>query len=98
MSARPRTLAARLQGIAEPNVVVVAEGTRELLGNLFELAGPRGQGPQGHCRAGAGLGGAAGEFGGRPLRRAACERPDRARRAGRRTRIAASALVEGKDR
>ena len=30
-------LAARLQGIAEPNRVVVAEGTRRLLGNLFEL-------------------------------------------------------------
>jgi class 3 adenylate cyclase/predicted ATPase len=30
-------LAARLQGIAEPNVVVIAEGTRRLLGNLFEL-------------------------------------------------------------
>ncbi len=30
-------LAARLQGIAEPNMVVVAEGTRKLLGNLFEL-------------------------------------------------------------
>jgi class 3 adenylate cyclase len=30
-------LAARLQGIAEPNAVVVAEGTRRLLGNLFEL-------------------------------------------------------------
>ena len=30
-------LAARLQGIAEPNVVVVAEGTRRLLANLFEL-------------------------------------------------------------
>jgi class 3 adenylate cyclase/tetratricopeptide (TPR) repeat protein len=30
-------LAARLQGIAEPNVVVIAEGTRKLLGNLFEL-------------------------------------------------------------
>ena len=31
-------LAARLQGIAEPNAVVIAEGTRRLLGNLFELA------------------------------------------------------------
>ena len=31
-------LAARLQGIAEPNTVVIAEGTRKLLGNLFELA------------------------------------------------------------
>jgi class 3 adenylate cyclase len=30
-------LAARLQGIAEPNMVVVAESTRRLLGNLFEL-------------------------------------------------------------
>src|SRR5262249_23427339 len=30
-------LAARLQGIAEPNSVVIAEGTRKLLGNLFEL-------------------------------------------------------------
>ena len=30
-------LAARLQWIAEPNTVVIAEGTRRLLGNLFEL-------------------------------------------------------------
>ena len=30
-------IAARLQGIAEPNMVVIAEGTRKLLGNLFEL-------------------------------------------------------------
>jgi class 3 adenylate cyclase/predicted ATPase len=30
-------LAARLQGIAEPNGVVIAESTRKLLGNLFEL-------------------------------------------------------------
>src|SRR6202521_4472920 len=30
-------LAARLQGIAEPNEVVIAEGTRKLLGNLFDL-------------------------------------------------------------
>ena len=30
-------LAARLQGIAEPNMVVIADGTRRLLGNLFEL-------------------------------------------------------------
>ena len=30
-------LAARLQSIAEPNMVVIAEGTRKLLGNLFEL-------------------------------------------------------------
>ena len=30
-------LAARLQGIAEPNTVVIAESTRKLVGNLFEL-------------------------------------------------------------
>jgi class 3 adenylate cyclase/predicted ATPase len=30
-------LAARLQRIAEPNVVVIAESTRRLLGNLFDL-------------------------------------------------------------
>jgi len=30
-------IAARLQGIAEPNRVVVAESTRRLVGNLFEL-------------------------------------------------------------
>ena len=30
-------LAARLQGIAGPDSVVIAEGTRKLLGDLFEL-------------------------------------------------------------
>jgi class 3 adenylate cyclase/predicted ATPase len=30
-------LAARLQGLAEPNAVVIAESTRKLLGTLFEL-------------------------------------------------------------
>jgi predicted ATPase/class 3 adenylate cyclase len=32
-------LAARLQGLAEPNTVVIAESTRRLLGNLFDLKG-----------------------------------------------------------
>jgi class 3 adenylate cyclase len=36
-------LAARLQGIAEPDTVVIAESTRMLLGNLFDL---QGLGPQ----------------------------------------------------
>jgi class 3 adenylate cyclase len=36
-------LAARLQGVAEPNMVVMAEGTRRLIGNLFDL---RDLGPQ----------------------------------------------------
>jgi class 3 adenylate cyclase len=30
-------LAARLQGVAEPNAIVIAESTRKLIGNLFEL-------------------------------------------------------------
>src|SRR6201993_262644 len=30
-------LAARLQGVAEPNSVMIADGTRRLLGNLFDL-------------------------------------------------------------
>ena len=30
-------LAARMQSVAEPNMVVIAESTRRLLGNLFEL-------------------------------------------------------------
>jgi class 3 adenylate cyclase/predicted ATPase len=30
-------LAARLQGLAEPNTVVIAESTRKLVGNLFDL-------------------------------------------------------------
>jgi len=30
-------VAARLQGVAEPNTVVIAESTRRLLGNLFDL-------------------------------------------------------------
>jgi class 3 adenylate cyclase len=30
-------LAARLQGLAEPNIVVIAESTRKLLGDLFDL-------------------------------------------------------------
>jgi class 3 adenylate cyclase/predicted ATPase len=32
-------LAARLQGVAEPNSLVIAESTRKLVGSLFELAG-----------------------------------------------------------
>jgi class 3 adenylate cyclase/predicted ATPase len=36
-------LAARLQSIAEPNTVVIAESTRKLLGNLFDLQDLGGQ-------------------------------------------------------
>ena len=51
-------LAARLQGIAEPNTVVIAEATRKLLGNLFELRdlGPKDlKGITGPARAWAAL-------------------------------------------
>jgi len=51
-------LAARLQGVAEPNVVVIADSTRKLLGNLFELEdlGPRDiKGISGQARAWAAL-------------------------------------------
>jgi class 3 adenylate cyclase/predicted ATPase len=51
-------LAARLQGIAEPNTLVIAESTRKLLGNLFDLQDLRGQdlkGIEGPVRAWAAL-------------------------------------------
>ena len=51
-------LAARLQGIAEPNSVVIAESTRKLVGNLFELddLGPKDlKGIDGPVRAWAAL-------------------------------------------
>ena len=91
-------LAARLQGIAEPNSVVIAESTRKLVGNLFELEDLGRTGPQGHRRARASLGGAATLFSRKPLRGFPRERPDRACRTRRRTRTAAAALVEGEDR
>ena len=51
-------LAARLQGIAEPNNVVIAESTRKLVGNLFEvrdLGAPNLKGIAGPLRAWAAL-------------------------------------------
>jgi class 3 adenylate cyclase/predicted ATPase len=51
-------LAARLQAVAQPNTVVIAEGTRRLLGNLFELEdlGPKDiKGIAGSARAWAAL-------------------------------------------
>ena len=67
-------LAARLQSIAEPNKVIIAESTRQTARQSVRAQGPRDKGPQGHRRTGAGLGGAAGEFGGKPLRGAARDR------------------------
>jgi class 3 adenylate cyclase/predicted ATPase len=51
-------LAARLQGVAEPNSVVIAESTRKLVGNLFEVEdlGPKDlKGISGPVRAWAAL-------------------------------------------
>jgi class 3 adenylate cyclase len=89
-------LAARLQGIAEPNSVVIADGTRKLLGNLFELEDLGEQnlkGIAGSVRAWAALR----EFGGGPFRGNARYGIDRPRWAGRRTRLAAATVVKGKD-
>ena len=91
-------LAARLQGIAEPNMLVIAEGTRKLLGNLFELHDLGPKDPQGHRRAGAALGGAATNLRRKPLRGAACAGPHRPGRPRGGNRTAAAALVESKGR
>ena len=91
-------LAARLQGLAEPNSVVIAESTRKLLGNLFELEDLGASDLKGIVGACACLGGVTPEQRGKPLRGPARERIDRACRSGRRTRTSAAALVEGEDR
>ena len=62
-SARRRTLRRACRALRSRTAVVIAESTRKLVGNLFELAGPGSTGPQGHHWAGAGLGGSATEFG-----------------------------------
>ena len=91
-------LAARLQGVAEPNMVVIADGTRGLVGNRFELLTTLESKTSSHRSASANLGGAADEFGRRPLRGSARGRPDRAYRARRRSRIADATLGESKNR
>ena len=91
-------LAARLQGIAEPNSVVIAESTRKLVGNLFELEDLGAQdlkGIAGPVRAWAALRPTSVESRFEALHASGT---DRACRARRRTRTAAAALVEGKDR
>jgi class 3 adenylate cyclase len=78
-------LAARLQGLAEPNSVVIAESTRKLLGNLFELEDLGARDLKGVAGACACIDGATTERGGKSLRGTARERTDGACRAGRRT-------------
>ena len=89
-------LAARLQGIAEPNSVVIAESTRKLVGNLFELEdlGAKDlKGIGGPVRAWAALRPSSVEGRFEALHASGADCPGR---AGRRTRIAAAALVKGK--
>ena len=91
-------VAARLQGIAEPNTVVIAESTRKLLGNLFDVEdlGPQDlKGIGGAVRAWAVLRPASVESRFRGLTR---EWIDRACRPGRGTQSSAATLDEGEDR
>ena len=67
-------LAARLQGVAEPNSVVIAESTRKLVGYLFELEDLGPKEIKGIYRAGAGMGCAATGFGRKPFRCSTFER------------------------
>jgi class 3 adenylate cyclase len=60
-------LAARLQTLAEPDTVVIAEGTRRLLGQLFDLEDLGARELKGIPGVDAGLGGAAGADRGQPL-------------------------------
>ena len=78
-------LSARLQGVAEPNGVVIAESTRKLVGNLFELQDLGAQdlkGISGHVR---GLGCTATRIGRKPFRGFTCDWSNRACRARGRT-------------
>ena len=91
-SARRRTSRRGCKAIAEPDSVVIAEGTRKLLGNLFELQDLGAQDLKGIAaptRAWAAL---RASSRGKPLRGAARERSHRARRAGGRNRLLLSAL------
>ena len=90
-------LAARLQGVAEPNSVVIAESTRKLVGNLFELEDLGRAGAQGHrraVRAWAALRASSVESRFEALH---ATQTYRACGPGRRTRTAATPLVEGEE-
>ena len=91
-------LAARLQAIAKPNTVVIAESTRRLLGNLFDLedlGAKELKGIAAHMRTWAAL---RPSSVGEPLRSSSRERIDRACWSRGRTRTAAAAMVKGEGR
>jgi class 3 adenylate cyclase len=92
-------LAARLQGIAEPNSVVIAESTRKLVGNLFELEdlGSLSR-TQRYVRPGESMGCTPTGFRREPVRGSPRQRADGTCRTRRRTRIAVAPLVEREER
>ena len=69
-------LSARLQGVAEPNMLVIAEGTRKLLGNLFELEDLGVHELKGNYRTSESLGSTSTSLSGKPLRGSARGRTD----------------------
>ena len=83
-------LAARLQALAEPGSVVVAESTRRLLGGAFELEGAGAAGAQRLRRAGSRLDGLARGGERQPLRGVAVRGDDAFCRPRARSRAAAS--------
>ena len=86
-------LAARLQALAEPGSVVIAEATRRLLGGAFELKPLGPQTLEGLRRAGSRLGGRARSGERQPLRGVAIARHDAVRRTRARGRAAPRALA-----
>ena len=90
-------LAARLQSVAEPNSVVIAKSTRRLVGNLFELR-TLGRRPSKASKGRCELGLLCDHLLSKAVSRPFMQRPDRACRAGRRTRTAAAGLVESQER
>jgi class 3 adenylate cyclase len=88
-------LSGRLQGVAEPNSVVLAESTRRLVGNLFELEDLGAKDLKGI--GGPRLGGTAIIFSRKPLRGSPRDWCNRACGAGRRTRPVAAPVGEGKE-
>ena len=79
-------------------MVVIAESTRKLLGNLFDLQDLGAQELKGIAGAAAGLGGVCGKACGESRFEALhAQRPDAARRTRRGTRAAAAALGAGED-
>jgi class 3 adenylate cyclase len=87
-------LAARLQAIAEPNRVVIAESSRKLVGNLFELEDLGAQDLKASRTRTPGR--CCGRVRRKPFRGNARDRTDGPRWAGRRTRLAAATMVKAK--